>query len=68
MVSVCVLVTPTATLPKLMLDGMTDIWDCTPAPLNEMLVGELVAVLTIVILPAAEPAAAGANFAVSGRV
>jgi hypothetical protein len=61
MVSVCVLVTPTATLPKLMLDGMTEICGCTPVPLREMIEGELVAELTTVTLPETLPAEVGAK-------
>src|SRR5579859_80083 len=68
MVSVWVLATPTVTLPKLTLDGMTEICGWTPAPLREIVAGELVAVLTTVILPAAAPATVGAKFAVSASV
>jgi len=42
MVSVCVLVTPTVTLPKLMLVGITVICGCTPVPLRETTAGEFV--------------------------
>jgi len=59
---------PTVTLPKLTLEGVTEICGCTPAPLKEIVVGELVAVLATVILPTAAPAAAGAKFTVSGRL
>lgn len=70
MVSVCVLVTPTATLPKLTVEGITEICGCgcTPVPLNEIVAGELVAVLTTLMLPETAPAVAGANFAVSERL
>ena len=68
MVRVCVLVTPTVTLPKLMLDGITLIWGCTPVPLSETTAGELVAVLTTLMLPDTAPVASGENFAVSGRL
>jgi hypothetical protein len=57
MVSVCVLVTPTVTLPKLTPDGMT-----------EIAAGELVALLTPLMLPATAPAAAGEKLAVSERL
>lgn len=67
-VSVCVLVTPTATLPKLMLEGMTEICGCTPVPLKEIVAGELVALLTTLTLPATAPTDDGANFAVSERL
>lgn len=66
-VSVCVLVTPVLTLPKLTLAGITEICGCTPVPVKEIVDGELVALLTTVILPAAVPAAAGAKFAVTER-
>ena len=59
MVSVCVLVKPTVTLPKLTLAGITEICGCTPLPLREIVVGELVALLTTLRLPAALPAMAG---------
>jgi len=68
MVSVCVPVAPTRMLPKLTLEGVTEICGCIPVPLSEIVAGELVAVLATVILPAAAPATAGAKFAVSGRL
>jgi hypothetical protein len=68
MVSVCVLVTPTVTLPKPTLDGMTEICGCTPVPLREIVAGELVALLTTLILPATVPVAAGEKLAVSERL
>jgi hypothetical protein len=55
-------------LPKLTLEGVTEICGCVPVPLNEIVAGELVAVLTTVMVPAAAPATAGAKFAVSGRL
>jgi hypothetical protein len=55
-------------LPKLTLEGVTEICGCVPVPLKEIVVGELVAVLTTLILPATAPAADGANFAVSARL
>src|SRR5260370_18963043 len=61
MVSVCVLVTPTVTFPKVMLEGMAEICGCTPVPLREMMEGELVAVLTTVTLPERLPAEVGAK-------
>ena len=57
MVSVCVLVTPTVTLPKLTPDGMTEICGCTPLSLREIAAGELVPLLTTLMLPATAPAA-----------
>jgi len=68
MVSVCVLVTPTVTLPKLMLVGITVICGCTPVPLRETTAGEFVAVLTTLMFPDTAPVASGENFAVSGRL
>jgi hypothetical protein len=68
MVSVCVPMAPTRMLPKLTLEGVTEICGCVPVPLKEIVVGELVAVLTTLILPATAPAADGANFAVSARL
>ena len=61
MVSVCVLATPTVTLPKLTLEGVTEICGCIPVPLSEIVAGELVALLTTATLPARLPAEAGAN-------
>ena len=55
------LVTPTVTLPKLTLEGVTEICGCVPVPLSEIVAGELVALLTTVTLPARLPAEAGAN-------
>lgn len=62
------LVTPTVTLPKLTLEGMTEICGCTPVPLKEVVAGELVAVLTTLMLPEIAPVAAGAKFAESERL
>jgi hypothetical protein len=61
MVSVCVPVAPTMTLPKLTLEGVTEICGCIPVPLSEIVAGELVALLTTVTLPARLPAEAGVN-------
>jgi hypothetical protein len=68
MVTDWVAVAATLILPKLTLDGLTDIWGCTPAPLNEMLVGELVAVLTTLMVPTTATVVAGAKLAVRGRL
>ncbi len=68
MVSVWEPVAPTVRLPKLTLDGVTEICGCTPVPLKEIVAGELVALLTTLMLPATAPVAAGANFAVSERL
>jgi hypothetical protein len=61
MVSVCVLVTPRVTLPKLTLDGITEICGCTPIPLREIVAGELLALLTTVTLPERLPIEVGAK-------
>jgi hypothetical protein len=61
MVMVCVLFTPTLTLPKVTLEGMTEIWVCTPVPESAIVSGELAALLTTVILPARLPVVVGAN-------
>jgi hypothetical protein len=60
-VTVCVLVTPVVTFPKLMDAGVTEICDCTPVPLRAIVAGELVALLVTVTLPLKLPLAAGAN-------
>lgn len=60
-VMVCVLLAPVMTLPKLIVEGATVMSGWTPAPVSEIVVGELVAVLTTLMLPATLPAAAGAN-------
>ena len=58
MVSFCVPLVPTTRLPKLRLDGATEICGCAPVPLREIAKGELVAVLTMLMLPTAAPALA----------
>jgi len=68
MVSVCVPVAPTVMLPKLTLEGVTESCGCVPVPLKEIVEGELVAVLTTLMLPATAPTVAGAKLAVSGRL
>ena len=60
-VTVCVLVTPVVTLPKLTEAGVTEICDCTPVPLSAMLAGELVALLITDTAPLKLPLAVGAN-------
>ena len=68
MASIWVLVTPTVTLPKLTLAGITEICGCTPLPLSEIVVGELVALLIKLRLPVALPAVAGAKLTVSEKL
>jgi len=55
------LVTPTVTLPKLTLAGVTEICGCTPVPLSAIVAGEFVALLVMVTLPERLAAVAGAN-------
>jgi hypothetical protein len=67
-VMVCVFVTPVITLPKLTLEGTTEINGCTPVPPSEIVVGELVAVLTTLMVPVTLPAAIGAKLTLSERL
>ena len=55
------LVTPTVTLPKLTLEGVSEICGCTPAPVREIVAGEFVALLTTVTLPERLPVEVGAK-------
>src|SRR4030095_8948083 len=66
--SILVLVTPTVTLPKLTLAGITEICGCTPLPLSEIVVGELAALLTKLRLPVALPVVAGAKPTLSEKL
>jgi len=68
MVTVWVLVRPTATFPKLTLAGITEIRGCTPLPVSEIVAGELVALLTRLRLPVALPTVAGAKLTVSEKL
>ena len=61
MVIVCVLLEPTATLPKETAFGTTAICGCTPVAESVTVVGELVAVLRNVKLPLDDPAKDGVN-------
>ena len=56
---VWVLVTPTVTLPKFTVPGITDISGCTPAALSEIVVGEFGASLISETLPVTLPATVG---------
>ena len=67
-VTLCELEAPTSRLPKLKLAGETESKGCTPTPLREMTVGELVAVLAMLTLPATLPGDAGAKFTASERL
>ena len=62
------LVTPTVTLPKLTLAGIKEICGCTALPPSEIVVGELVALLTKLRLPVALPTVAGAKLTVSEKL
>lgn len=64
----CVLVEPVRTLPKLMLDGATERSGCTPVPVRETAVGELVAVLTTLMAPETLPAEAGVKPTLSEKL
>src|ERR1700747_2947113 len=55
---------PTATFPKLKLEGLAVSCACTPIPAKEMLAGEPDALLAIITLPVALPGVVGANCAV----
>jgi hypothetical protein len=65
MASIWVLVIPTVTLPKPTLAGTTEICGCTPLPLNEIVAGELLALLTKLRLPVTLPTVAGAKLTAS---
>jgi hypothetical protein len=62
-VTVCVLLVPTNTLPKLKLVGLAESCDVTttPVPLRATVVGELVAVLVMETLPLVLPPIIGEN-------
>ncbi len=64
-VTVCELLLPTATLPKLTLDGVTDSCDCAPVALRAIVVGEPGAFVVSEMLPETLPAEAGANTALN---
>jgi hypothetical protein len=49
------------TLPKLTLEGVTEICGCIPVPVREIVAGEFVALLTTVTLPARLPVEVGAK-------
>ena len=68
--TVCDVLLPTASLPKLTLVGFTVICgeDATAVPDKLMTKGEFGELLTIEMLPVGFPAEAGANFAVKTAV
>ena len=53
------------TFPKVALVGLTEICGCVPLPLSEIVVGELVALLTMLRFPVALLAVVGAKLTVS---
>ena len=65
--TVCDVLLPTASFPKLMLAGFSTScgWDATPTPVNPMTRGEFGALLTIEMLPVALVPEVGENFAVN---
>ena len=52
-------VVPSATVPKLTLDGLAEISACRPVPVSAIVVGEAAALLVMLIVPAALPAVVG---------
>lgn len=58
-VIVCVALLPRTTLPKFTGDGLAVSVPCVPVPLNEIVRGELGALLVIEMLPLALPTADG---------
>jgi len=67
-VTACVEPVPTATLPKMTLDGVTDIPACVPVPLRGIVVGEPERFVDTEMLPVTLPASAGAKTAVKVMV
>ncbi len=63
-VTVCVLLLPNATFPKLRLVGLAASSRVTPLPASDTVAGELAASLTIETPPVTLPAAVGENFTV----
>jgi len=61
----CAPLLPTATDPKLTLDGLAPSWPSIPVPDNAIVAGEPGALLTIEIPPVSLPTADGENFAVN---
>ena len=61
--TVCELLVPSSTFPKLMLEGLAErtIDGWTPLPVSEMELGEISALLDNVKLPVKVPTAAGTN-------
>jgi len=67
-VTTCVPVVPSGTLPKLTLDGVTDIPGAVPVPLKAIVVGELAASETIEMLPETLAVEVGVNVALKFMV
>jgi hypothetical protein len=64
-VTVCELLLPTATLPKLTLDGVADSCDCAPVALRAIVVGEPGAFVVSEMLPEELPVEVGAKTALN---
>jgi hypothetical protein len=62
--TVCVVLPPTKTLPKLRLDGLDVSEPCTPVPLKEIIAGDPGALLLMTMFPVTLPVEAGANWMV----
>jgi hypothetical protein len=61
---VCEFGEPIVTFPKPTVDGVAVMAGCVPVPLNEIFVGDVGALLVIVMFPAGLPAEVGAKVAV----
>jgi len=64
-VMVCELFVPSATLPKLTLEGVTDMAGCVPVPLRAIVVAEPDALVDTEMLPEAAPVDVGAKTALN---
>ena len=64
-VTVCEPLLPTATEPKATVAGLAPSWPCAPVPERAIVVGEFGALLTIEIVPVADPPVIGENCAVN---
>jgi len=67
-VTVCALLLPTLTFPKLRLVGLAESRSVVPVPDRDTVAGEFVALLTTEMLPVALPTAVGANVALKELV
>jgi len=64
----CELLLPSATVPKLTLDGLAEICACVPVPLNAIFSGEPAPVFVTEIVPVAAPEAVGVNVTLNEAV